>query len=92
MCVCQRDTNDSILYDHAKYVIFSLKVKIVLNRGGVEDTKTRRQGQGQPYRGHTLSRPSTGMLEAKAKDIGHRGKCSPKKRSSRKIFRRSPKF
>ena len=47
-------------------------------RGGVEDTKleakakdtkkNRGQGQGQPFRGQTLSRPRTGMLEAKAKD------------------------
>ena len=26
------------------------------------------QGQGQPFRGQTLSRPRTEMLEAKAKD------------------------
>ena len=26
------------------------------------------RGQGQPFRGQTLSRPRTGMLEAKAKD------------------------
>ena len=45
-------------------------------RGGVEDTrleakdtkKIRGQGQGQPFRGQTLSRLRTGMLEAKAKD------------------------
>ena len=43
-------------------------------RGGVEDTRleaknTKKiQGQGQPFRGQTLSRPRTGMLEAKAKD------------------------
>ena len=47
-------------------------------RGGVEDTrleakakdtkKNRGQGQGQPFRGQTLSRPRTGMLAAKAKD------------------------
>ena len=47
-------------------------------RGGVEDTrleakakdteKIRGQGQGQPFRGQTLSRRRTGMLEAKAKD------------------------
>ena len=52
------------------------------------------QGQGQPFRGQTLSRPRTGMLEAKAKDQGHKRKCSPKKkkkRSSQKFFRRSPK-
>ena len=75
------------------------------NRGGVEDTrleakakakdtkKIRGQGQGQPFRGQTLSRPRTGMLEAKAKDQGHKRKCSPKKkkkRSSQKFFKRSP--
>ena len=41
--------------------------------------KIRGQGQGQPFRGQTLSRPRTGMLEAKAKDQGHKRKCSPKK-------------
>ena len=53
--------------------------------------KIRGQGQGQPFR--TLSRPRTGMLEAKAKDQGHKRKCSPKKRkkrSSQKFFKRSP--
>ena len=71
-------------------------------RGGVEDTrleakakakdtkKIRGQGQGQPFRGQNLSRPRTGMLEAKAKDQGHRRKCSPKKKSSKIFFRRSP--
>ena len=57
------------------------------NRDGVEDTrleakdikKIRGQGQGQPFRGQTLSRLRTGMLEAKAKDQGHKRKCSPKK-------------
>ena len=28
---CQSDTNSSILYDHAKYVILLVKVKMVLN-------------------------------------------------------------
>ena len=65
-------------------------------RGGVEDTrleakakdtkKIRGQGQGQPFRGQTLSRPRT-------KDT--KRKCSPKKkkkkRSSQKFFRRSQK-
>ena len=45
-------------------------------RGGVEDTRLeakakdtkKNRGQGQPFRGQTLSRPRTGMLEAKAKD------------------------
>ena len=56
------------------------------SRGGVEDTeleakdtkKIRGQGQGQPFRGQTLSRPRTGMLEAK--DQGHSRKFSPKKK------------
>ena len=46
-------------------------------------------------RGQTLSRPRTGMLEAKAKDQGHKAqvlsKKKKKKRSSQKFFRRSPK-
>ena len=49
--------------------------------------KARGQVQGQPFRGQTVSRPRTGML--KAKDQGHKCKCSPKKRSSQKFFRRS---
>ena len=78
----------------------------VINRGGVEDTrleakakakdtkKIRGQGQGQPFRGQTLSRPRTGMLEAKAKDQGHKAQVlskKKKKRSSQKFFRRSQK-
>ena len=31
LCACQSDTNGFILYDHAKYVILLVKVKIVLN-------------------------------------------------------------
>ena len=60
-------------------------------RGEVEDTrleakakdtnKIRGQGQGQPFRGQTLSRPRTLMLEAKAKDQGHKRKCSPRKKN-----------
>ena len=54
-------------------------------RGGVEDTRLEAKakdtkkirGQGQPFRGQTLSRPRTGMLEAK--DQGHKRKCSSKK-------------
>ena len=78
--------------------------KIITVRGGVEDTgleakakakdtkKIRGQGQGQFFRGQTLSRPRTGMLEAKAKDQGYKCKCSTKKkkRSSQKFFKRSP--
>ena len=60
-------------------------------RGGVEDTKHevkanakdtkkfRSQGQGQPFRGQTLSRPRTGMLEVKAKNKEQNRKCSLKK-------------
>ena len=69
-----------------------------VGRGGVEDTrleakakakdtkKIRGQGQGQPFRGQTLTRPKTGMLEAKAKEQGHRRKCSPKKKGLQKSF------
>ena len=46
--------------------------------------KIRGQGQGQPFRGQTLSRPRTGILEAKAKDQGHKRKCSPNKK--KKVF------
>ena len=50
---------------------------IIICRGGVEDTRLeakdslsedrpcRSQGQGQPFRGQTLSRPRTGMLKTK---------------------------
>ena len=44
------------------------------------------QGQGQPFRGQNLSRPRTGMLEAKAKDQGHRRKRSPKKKVFKNFF------
>ena len=62
----------------------------MIYRGGVEDTRLETKakakdtkkirGQGQPFRGQTLSRPRTGMLEAKAKDQGHKRECSPKKK------------
>ena len=63
-------------------------------RGGVEDTRLEAKakdtkkirGQGQPFRGQNLSRPRTGMLEAKAKDRGHRRKRSPKKKVFKNIF------
>ena len=63
-----------------------------VTRGGVEDTrleakakakdtkKIRGQGQGQPFRGQTLSRPRTRMLEAKAKDQGHKAQVLSKKK------------
>ena len=66
-----------------------------ISRGGVEGTRLeakakntkniRGQGQGQPFRGQTLLRPRTGMLEAK--DQGHKRKCSQKqKKTFTKIF------
>ena len=83
------------------YQYHSPNAYTVCIRGGVEDTrleakakdtqKIRGQGQGQPFRGQTLSRPRTGMLEAKAKDQGHKRKCSQKKKSSQKFFKRSPR-
>ena len=33
LCACQSDTNGSILYDHAKYVILLVEVEIVFNSG-----------------------------------------------------------
>ena len=63
---------------------------VAITRGGVEDTrleakakdtkKIRGQGQGQPFRGQTLSRPRTGMLGAKAKDQGHKAQVLSKKK------------
>ena len=51
-----------------------------------KDTKKiRGQGQGQPFRGQTLSRPRTGMLEAK--DQGHKRKCSPKKKKKKGLHK-----
>ena len=80
-------------------VIHDLLIDLIV-RGGVEDTRLEAKakdtkkirGQGQPFRGQTLSRPGIGMIEAKAKDQEHKRKCSPKKkRSSQNFFRRSPK-
>ena len=72
-----------------------LQDRLVETRGGVEDTrleakakdtkKIRGQGQGQPFRGQTLSRPRTGMLEAKAKDQGHKAQVLSKKKK-KKVF------
>ena len=74
------------------------------SRGGVEDTrleakakdtkKIRGQGQGQPFRGQTLSRPRTGMLEAKDRNARGQGQgprtqaqvVYKKKKVSTKIF------
>ena len=69
-------------------------------RGGVEETrleakakdtkKIRGQGQGQPFRGQTFSRPRTGMLEAKARTKDTAASVFRKKRSSKIFFRQSP--
>ena len=51
-----------------------IKADYELTRGGVEDIRLEAKdtkkirGQGQPFRGQTLLRPRTGMLEAKTKD------------------------
>ena len=69
-----------------------IQLVALMGRGGVEDTrleakakakdtkKIRGQGQGQPFRGQTLSRPRTGMLEVKAKDQGHKAQVLSKKK------------
>ena len=71
--------NSEMLYSKSKF-----------NAMTQPEVESRTQGQGQPFRGKNLSRPRTGTLEAKAKDQGHRRKCSPKKKSSKFFFRRSP--
>ena len=68
----------------------------IITRGGVEDKrleakakdtkKIRGQGQGQPFRGQIVSRPRTRMLEAKAKDQGHKRKRFPKKKKGFQKF------
>ena len=82
-------------------IFIRMSLSTLTSRGGVEDTrleakakdtkKIRGQGQGQPFRGQTLSRPRTGMLEAK--DQGHKAQVlsKKKKRSSQKFVRRSQK-
>ena len=59
---------------------------IVFTRGWSRGHMARGQGQGQPFQGQTLSRPRTGMLEAKAKVQGNKRKCVPKKKGLKKIF------
>ena len=72
-----------------------LILKIVLldvvdSRGGVEDirleakNKKKIRGQEQLFQEQILSRPEAGML--KAKDQGHRHKCSQKKKGLQKFF------
>ena len=59
-----------------------------LFRGQGQGQLFRGQGQGQLFRGQNLSRPRTGVLEAKAKDTG--ASFLQKKRFSKIFFRRSP--
>ena len=85
--------SEANLYMQTIQYVGSLALAVII-RGGVEDTrleakakdtkKIRGQGQGQPFRGQTLSRPRTGMLEAK--DQGHSRKCSRKKKVFKKVF------
>ena len=62
----------------------------VKNRGGVEDTRLEAKDTKKN------PRPWTDTLEAKVRNArgqgqGHKRKCSPKKMSSQKFFRRSQK-
>ena len=75
------------------YCCVALMYVYMCTRVGVEDTrleakdtnKIRGQGQGQEqlFRGQTLSKPRAGIIEAKAKDQGHRWQVLSKKRSSK---------
>ena len=70
---------------------------ILICRGGVENTRleakakdTKKSQAKESFRGQTLSRPRTGMLEAK--DQGHSRKCSPKKKGLQKSFSDNHQF
>ena len=58
---------------------------------GQEHKKTQGQGQEQLFREQTLSKPKTGMLEAKAKDQEHRRQMFYEKNKVFKIFFRQSK-
>ena len=45
------------------------------------------KAQGQGHKKNLRPRPRTGMLEAKAKDKGHKCKCFPKKKGHKNFFR-----
>ena len=45
------------------------------------------QSQGPTFQGQTLSRPRTGMFEAKAKDQGHNAQAFSKKLKTKKALR-----
>ena len=73
------------------YSLQNITLILINSRGGVEDTRLevkdtkqiRGLGQGQPYWRTDPLEAKTGMLEANAKDQGHKRKCSLKKRSSK---------
>ena len=83
--LCKELTQFSHNYATSNHLTTNVK-----SRGGVEDTrleakakdtkKIRGQDQGQPFRGQTLSRPRTEMLEAKAKDQGHKAQVLSEKK------------
>ena len=89
--------NFVFFYSHENlYLLFHFHFSLILFiRGGVEDTRleakakdTKKiQGQGQPFRGQTLSRPRTGMLEAKAKDQGHKAQVLSKKKKKKGLHK-----
>ena len=89
---CTKPILFAIIVSKYKHVMFRRSQKQRWSRGykargqGQGHKKIQGQGQGQPFRGQTLSRPRTGMLEAKAKDQGHKRKCSPKKKGLHKNF------
>ena len=89
--VYMNDLSSELNKVNAGCTVGNLKLNHIMQRWS-RGHKARGQGHGQPFRGQTLSRPRTAMLEAKAKDQGHKRKCSPKKkRSLQKFFKRSPR-
>ena len=85
-------------------------VLIVVSRGGVEDTRLEAKakdtkkipGQGQPFRGQTLSRPRPRTKDTSASALpkkkglhknfsGDLKKKKKRKRSSQKFFKQSPR-
>ena len=71
---------------------FCWLLQCYITRGGDEDTRLEAKdtekirGQGQSFRGQTVSRPRTEMLETKAKDQGHSHKGSQTKKVFKKVF------
>ena len=71
------------------FLCLDVCTKMQYSRGGDKDTRLEAKtkatkkfrGQGQPFRGQMLSRPRTGMLEAKAKDRGHNAEAISKKKN-----------